>query len=76
MTQQFIIEMKKHDHSKDYTVNIYEGHNYFSPVFRITRPTRWNKCLSQIGLFLQSKGFVNVFQKHKLETDFLECDEK
>lgn len=74
MKQQFIIEIIKHKHNKDYTINIYEGLNYFSPVFRITRPTRWNNCLKQMGLFLQSKGFVNVFQKHALETKMTEDD--
>jgi hypothetical protein len=68
LNKQFIIEIKKHDYNKDYTVNIYEGLNYFSPVLRITRPTRWNNCLKQIGLFFQSKKFINVFQKHELET--------
>ena len=68
MTQKFIIEITKHGHNKDYTVNIYEGINIFTPVFKIKRPTRWNNCLRQIGLFLQAKRFINIFQKHKLET--------
>jgi len=68
MTQKFIIEITKHKPSKDYTVNIYEGINIFTPVFKIKRPTRWNNCLKQIGLFLQAKRFINIFQKHKLET--------
>ncbi len=74
MTQKFIIEITKHKPSKDYTVNIYEGLNVFTPVLRIKRPTRWNNCLRQIGLFLQAKKFVNIFQKHKLETSLTEDD--
>jgi len=68
---KFIIEIKKHP-NKDYTVNVYEGLNLFSPVLRITKPTRWNKCLNQIGLFLVGKKFINIFQKHKLEQEFKE----
>jgi len=67
----FIIEIKKHPKSKDYTVNIYEGLNFFAPVFKIKRPTRWNNCLKQIGMFLNNKKFINIYQKKKLEDTFL-----
>jgi len=72
--KQFIIEMKKHDHNKDYTINIYEGLNYFSPVLKIKRPTRWNNCINQIGNFLHAKKFINVFQKKELIKRFSEDD--
>jgi len=68
---QVIIEIKKHP-NKDYTVRIYEGLNYFCPVFAIKRPTRWNQCITQIGIYLQGKQFINVFQKNKLEKYFKE----
>jgi hypothetical protein len=70
---KYTIEITKHL-NKDYTVNIYDGLNYFSPVFSIKRPTRWNNCLNQIGQFLNNKKFVNIFQKKRLETEFMEDD--
>ena len=70
---QYIIEIKKHP-NKDYTVRIYEGLNYFCPVFAIKRPTRWNNCINQIGIYLLGKQFINVFQKSKLEKQFKEGD--
>jgi len=70
---RYIIEIKKHP-NKDYTLNVYEGLNYFSPVFTIKKPTRWNNCLNQLGQFLVAKKFVNIFQKNKLEKEFMEDD--
>jgi hypothetical protein len=70
---QYTIEIKKHQ-NKDYTIHVYENMNYFCPVFTIKRPTRWNKCVNQLGQYLTGKKFINIFQKSKLERTLKEVE--
>ena len=62
---KYVIEIEKYP-NKDYTVRIYEGNNIFCPVFIINSPKHWNKVISSIGLFLESKKFINIFQDKAL----------
>lgn len=71
---KYIIEIEKYP-NKDYTINIYEGNNIFSPVFAVKNPKHWNKIIEALALFLVSKKFVNIFQAKKLN-DSLTSEDK
>lgn len=70
---KYIIEIEKYP-NKDYTINIYEGNNIFSPVFAVKNPKHWNKIIEALALFLVSKKFINIFQGKAMKTKFLEED--
>ena len=72
---KYIIEIEKFP-NKDYTLHIYEGNNIFVPVFIIRSPKHWNKIITAIGLFLENKQFINVFQNKALKDNFLEPENK
>jgi hypothetical protein len=71
---KYIIEIEKYP-NKDYTINIYEGNNIFSPVFAIKNPKHWNKILFALRTFLVGKKFINIFQAKKLN-DSLTSEDK
>jgi hypothetical protein len=58
---KYIIELEKFP-NKDYTMRIYEGNNIFSPVYIVRSPKHWNKVLTSLGFYLESKKFINIFQ--------------
>jgi hypothetical protein len=71
---QLTIELKKHE-NKDYTMHIYEGSNYFVPILSIKKPMRWNKIITNLGQFLESKKMINIFQKKALEENLKQQSE-
>ncbi len=71
---KYIIEIEKYP-NKDYTMRIYEGNNIFVPVFIVRSPKHWNKIITSLGLFLESKKFINIFQNKALKDKFLEVEE-
>lgn len=67
---KFIIEIEKFP-NKDYTMRIYSGNNIFSPVFVMRSPKHWNKIITSLGLFLENKKFINIFQDKALRDKLL-----
>jgi hypothetical protein len=63
---KFIIELEKFP-NKDYTMRIYSGNNIFVPIFIIRSPKHWNKIVTALGLFLENKKFINIFQNKSLK---------
>jgi hypothetical protein len=79
---KYIIEIEKFP-NKDYTMRIYEGNNIFAPVFIVRSPKHWNKIITALGLFLENKKFINIFQDKamrdklsvEVETKFLDGEQ-
>ena len=70
-----IIEIEKYP-NKDYTMRIYEGNNIFVPVLVIRSPKHWNKIITALGLYLENKKFINIFQNKAMKDNLLEpCKE-
>lgn len=68
---KYIIEIEKFP-NKDYTMRIYEGNNIFAPVYIVRNPKHWNKILTALGMFLESKKFINIFQDKAMKEKLLE----
>ena len=72
---KYIIEIEKFP-NKDYTMRIYEGNNIFLPVCIVRSPKHWNKILTTLGLFLESKKFINIFQNKSMKDKLLDFSEE
>jgi hypothetical protein len=53
-------------------MRIYEGNNIFAPVYIVRIPKHWNKILTALGMFLESKKFINIFQDKAMKEKLLE----